>query len=72
MLRREELFLFLDRLYRLYLEDMGAEMDAVSKMKEFWSYAGEQFQDRLRLIRKIMQSRSRAEYESAVMILKQS
>ncbi len=69
-LKREELFLFQERLYRIYLEGSRNETDAVSKMKELWSYLGTNFPGKTRELRRIMQSRDRTEYESAVNFIK--
>lgn len=63
---REELREYHDRLYAGYLADLGAEQDVLFKMKELWSYLGDNFKDADKIIKKLYKAKRPAEYKALI------
>lgn len=60
----DELSRFHDRLFRAYEDQIGG--NAVFRMKEWWSYAKDDFADPHKVIKAVRKTRSIADYEAAV------
>ena len=57
---------FHDRIYQDYRANMSGDKNTVFKMKEFWSYLKDFFEDGEKCWKKIKKAQNRADYESAV------
>ena len=57
---------FCDEIYREYLEIFSGEKDVCMHMKEIWIHLGNSFRDSEKLIRRLMKSRTEAEYHDLV------
>lgn len=60
---RKRLRAFHDEIYAGYLEIFSGERDVFLHMKEIWANLGRSFQDSEKLVRKLMKSRTPAEYK---------
>lgn len=60
----DELGRFHDRLFRAYEDQIGG--NAVFRMKEWWSYAKDDFADPRKVIKAVRKARGVADYEAAV------
>lgn len=63
---KEELREYHDRLYAGYLADLGAEQDVLFKMKELWSYLGDNFKDADKIIKKLYKAKKPGEYKALI------
>ena len=57
---------FCDEIYEGYLEIFSGEKDVCMHMKEIWGMLGQSFKDSEHLIRKLLKSKTAAEYHSLV------
>lgn len=63
---KERLRAFHDDLYRQYQEEMSGERNVLFKMKEFWVYMAESFEDSRKYAKKIKKAQRLRQYEEAV------
>lgn len=64
--KKETLRKFHDRIYQDYRANMSGDKNTVFKMKEFWSYLKDFFEDGEKCWKKIKKAQNRTDYEAAV------
>ena len=62
-----ELLAFLDNIWEDYERRYGAEKQLLDKMKELWTYLGENYPDKKRALKELKKARRKADYRAALL-----